>query len=145
MPFFWLFSSNITLYKYINQQIKWIVAIVQKNRNVCMKTAFSSFPQIHSCKWQVGLHVFSVQVFLFRFTFTMLKQMVIQMYEIGQFKLIFCFSLIDFFTIPPSFVSLILGRTWIGRVIFKNFSWHDMTKSRLLAQSYISMPLHTSI
>ena len=30
MPFFWLFSSNITLYKYINQQVKLIVAIVQK-------------------------------------------------------------------------------------------------------------------
>ena len=60
-----------------------------KNRNVCMKTAFSSFPQIHSCKWQVGLHVFSVQVFLFRFTFTMLKQMVIHLYEIGQVNFLF--------------------------------------------------------
>ena len=32
-------------------------------------------------------------------------------------KLIFMFqlySLVDFFTIPPSFVSLVLGRVWIG-------------------------------
>ena len=32
-------------------------------------------------------------------------------------KLVFMFqlySLVDFFTIPPSFVSLVLGRVWIG-------------------------------
>lgn len=32
------------------------------------------------------------------------------------------YSFVDYFTIPPSFVSIYLDRTWIGKIFFLNFS-----------------------
>ena len=59
-------------------------------------------------------------------------------------KLVFMFqlnSLIDFFTVPPSFVTLILGRAWIGlryiNIYFPSSSPDTGKKRRVLAKEIL--------
>ena len=59
-------------------------------------------------------------------------------------KLVFMFqlnSLIDFFTVPPSFVTLILGRAWIGlryiNIDFPSSSLNTGNKRRVLAKEIL--------
>ena len=71
---------------------------------------------------KVGHHLFLALYFNHLFQFDFILNVLFMAYFFMRFiaandKLIFMFQLytmVDFFTIPPSFVSLVLGRVWIG-------------------------------
>jgi len=54
------------------------------------------------------------------------------------------FSLVDYFTIPPSFLAVYLNRNWLGRYIFVHLML-IFKKNYLIFYCYIGIKLQTNV